>query len=209
MTTRRCGRVIIGVFVEGFSEGKWKCLEAISELAQIHRMPRRPINSFERNFAEFFAGIGLMRLGLEKEGWSVAFANDIDPEKHEMYHAHFRDTEEHFRLGDIHGLNADDIPSVTLATASFPCNDLSLAGARKGLNGMQSSAFWGFTHILRELGERRPPLILVENVPGFLTSNDGVDFENAMAALNRIGYCVAPFLINSDHLATPPFQEAA
>ncbi len=91
-------------------------------------MPRSSRSSREKTFAEFFAGIGLMRLGLENKGWAVAFANDIDPEKHEMYRAHFR-------LGDIHHLDADAIPTVTLATASFPCNDLSLAGMRGGLNG--------------------------------------------------------------------------
>lgn len=87
----------------------------------------------EKTFAEFFAGIGLMRMGLEKEGWTIAFANDIAADKYKMYSEHFRDADIHFILDDIHKLNADTIPTVTLATASFPCNDLSLAGMRKGL----------------------------------------------------------------------------
>src|SRR5207249_3484703 len=45
----------------------------------------------------------------------------------------------------------------------------------------------------------RPPLILLENVAGFLTSNDGLDFENAMTALNRLGYCVDPFIVDALH----------
>jgi site-specific DNA-cytosine methylase len=44
-----------------------------------------------KTFAEFFAGIGLMRLGLEQQGWKIAFANDICTEKYEMYAAHFED----------------------------------------------------------------------------------------------------------------------
>jgi DNA (cytosine-5)-methyltransferase 1 len=76
---------------------------------------------------------------------------------------------------------------------------MSLAGAREGLNGEQSSAFWGFTRILREMKTRRPPIILLENVTGFLTSNDGVDFENALVALNRLGYAVDPFIIDAAH----------
>src|SRR5262245_39383897 len=79
---------------------------------------------------EFFAGIGLMRMGLEAEGWQVKFANDIDPQKHSMYEAHFQDVNPHFTLGDIHNIDPDSVPTVTLATASFPCNDLSLAGSR-------------------------------------------------------------------------------
>ena len=86
-----------------------------------------------KTFAEFFAGIGLMCIALEREGWRIAFANDIDADKEEMYRANFPDAEEHFLLGDIHQIPPSEIPTVTLATASFPCNDLSLAGAREGL----------------------------------------------------------------------------
>src|SRR3989339_1556883 len=96
-----------------------------------------------KTFAEFFAGIGLMRMGLEKEGWTIAYANDIAADKYEMYSDNFPDAKEHFALDDIHQLNVDSIPTVALATASFPCNDLSLAGMRKGLAGKESSAYWG------------------------------------------------------------------
>ena len=87
--------------------------------------------SLKKKFGEFFAGIGLMRMGLERAGWSVAFANDIDEDKRQMYCHHFGDGAE-FLLGDVHHLDACDIPDLALATASFPCNDLSLAGAGEG-----------------------------------------------------------------------------
>lgn len=128
----------------------------------------------QRLFAEFFAGIGLMRLGLEKAGWKIAFANDIDPTKERIYQNHFKDSINHFHLGDIHHLKSNQVPNVGLATASFPCTDLSLAGRREGLSGSQSSAFWGFVNVLKEMGERRPPIVLLENVEGFLTSHKGV-----------------------------------
>ncbi|MBU2498396.1 MAG: DNA (cytosine-5-)-methyltransferase [Proteobacteria bacterium] len=153
----------------------------------------------EKTFAEFFAGIGLMRLGLEQEGWAVAFANDIARDKYEMYSAHFSDADSHFLVGDIHNLDPNRIPSVTMATASFPCNDLSLAGMRKGLGGKQSSAYWGFVRILDKMGSRRPPIILVENVAGFLTSHSGRDFQAALLALNRLGYAVDAMIIDASH----------
>lgn len=80
--------------------------------------------------AEYFAGIGLMRLGLEQAGWQTVFANDIDGKKYEMYRHHFGPSPE-FVVDDIHALDHASIPSTLLATASFPCNDLSLAGASK------------------------------------------------------------------------------
>ncbi len=151
----------------------------------------------EKTFAEFFAGIGLMRIGLERGGWRIAFANDIDEDKWRMYRDHFGDTGE-FVLGDVHKLDAATIPNVALATASFPCNDLSLAGARKGLEGAQSSAFWGFIEVLTKMGSRRrPPIVLLENVTGFLTSHDGNDFRDALLALNRLGYAVDAFIIDA------------
>jgi DNA (cytosine-5)-methyltransferase 1 len=151
----------------------------------------------KKTFAEFFAGIGLMRMGLEKEGWAVTFANDIAADKYEMYSEHFRDAKSHFVLGDIHKLNSDNVPTVALATASFPCNDLSLAGMRKGLAGKESSAYWGFVRILDEMGNRRPPIVLLENVAGFLTSHEGRDFHSALLALNRLGYAVDPMIIDA------------
>jgi DNA (cytosine-5)-methyltransferase 1 len=151
----------------------------------------------ERTVAEFFAGIGLMRLGLEQSGWRVIWANDIEEDKFRMYRGHFANDEAHFEVGDVHTIDPAKIPSVALATASFPCNDLSLAGARQGLAGQHSSAFWGFIDAMKRMGNRRPPLVLLENVAGFLTSNDGNDFRDACLALNDLGYAVDAFIIDA------------
>jgi len=147
--------------------------------------------------AEFFAGIGLMRMGLDAEGWTTVWANDLDEKKWEMYRANFNEGACEFVLDDVHKVEGKDIPDIELATASFPCNDLSLAGARHGLAGTHSSAFWGFIDAVKGMGKRRPPLILLENVAGFLTSNDGNDFRDALLALNELGYAVDAFIIDA------------
>lgn len=174
------------------------------DLLSLERMGKRNYrlaiskrNGHSRKFLEFFAGIGLVRLGLEAAGWAIAYANDVDPAKREMYNAHFGDADEHFELQDIHKLSRRDLPDAMLATASFPCTDLSLAGGRKGLRGAQSSAFFGFIDILEGMGSRRPPLVLLENVLGFLTSHGGADFEIAMKALNGLDYYVDSFLLDA------------
>ncbi len=155
--------------------------------------------SFNKTAIEFFAGIGLMRMGLEKAGWKIECANDIDPVKERLYVSHFKNSNGEFMLDDIHGLSSDDLPFSSLATASFPCTDLSLAGRRAGLQGTHSSAFWGFVNVLKKLGKKKPPLILLENVVGFLTSHQGKDFEQALLALNRLGYAVDAFIVNAAH----------
>jgi len=82
--------------------------------------------------AEFFAGIGLVRMALEREGCRVVFANDISVAKQQLYAANFGSTE--YLQADIRTIRGRDVPDVEIATASFPCTDLSLAGARAGLN---------------------------------------------------------------------------
>ncbi|GAB3176772.1 DNA cytosine methyltransferase [Telluribacter humicola] len=155
--------------------------------------------SQQKTVAEYFAGIGLMRAGLEQAGWTVALANDIDPVKQKLYQNHFQDPENHFILEDIHKVSPAIIPQTDLATASFPCTDLSLAGRRAGLKGEHSSAFWGFIEILQGMGSKKPPLVLLENVTGFLTSHDGRDFRDALLALNDLGYAVDTFIIDAVH----------
>lgn len=147
---------------------------------------------------EFFAGIGLVRLALEHQEFRVVFANDIDPNKAQMYRQNWP-KDDHLAVGDIHELKADDIPPCGLFTASFPCNDLSIAGRWEGLNGKESSAFWGLIRILRDLKDRRPPLVMLENVVGFLMSHGGRDFELALLALNELGYAVDAFILNARH----------
>ena len=174
-----------------------RCAEMVATSITCDPLVRLRAALAKRTVAEFFAGIGLMRLGLQKNGWRVAFANDIDEQKRQMYLGHFKNANDHLSPKDIHLLSSDDVPDVSLATASFPCNDLSLAGARGGLSGKNSSAFWGFVQVLEGMGERRPPLVLIENVPGFLTSHGGQDFERALLSLNRLGYGVDPFVIDA------------
>ena len=150
----------------------------------------------QKSFAEFFAGIGLIRVGLESEGWIARFANDVNPDKERMYRGHFGKSSD-LVVKDIGELSSNEVPSVTLATASFPCNDLSIAGGRAGLNGGASSAFWIFIKLLKDLRTRRPPLVLLENVTGFLSSNGGADFRDALLALSKLGYSIDAFILDA------------
>ncbi len=148
--------------------------------------------------AEYFAGIGLVRMGLQSFGWKVVFANDFSRKKFEMYQDFFPDADKHYKVNDIFELNPSEIPNTTLATCSFPCIDLSLAGNMNGMiNGNHSSAFWGFINILKAQGHAAPPLVMVENVPGWLHSNKGKDFRVTVQALNDLGYFCDVFVLDA------------
>lgn len=150
-----------------------------------------------RRAAEFFAGIGLVRLALERAGWKVSFANDIDPLKYKMYHTYFDGN--HFFLGSISDVSVDMIPEVELATASFPCIDVSLAGNRAGLNGRHSSTYWEFYRLLKQLRSRRPRYVLLENVTGLLSSNAGRDLRSIVESLGKLGYFSDILVVDAVH----------
>ncbi|WP_258369079.1 DNA cytosine methyltransferase [Curtobacterium sp. MCPF17_046] len=142
---------------------------------------------------EFFAGIGLARLGLESSGFRVAWANDYERDKMSMYRSQFGETsgDADFFFGDIASVSADQLPQgASLAWGSSPCTDLSLAGSRGGLRAGESSAFWHYIRLLRDLGESRPEVAVLENVVGLATSHGGDDLAAAVRAFNDLGYSV-------------------
>ena len=140
---------------------------------------------------EFFAGGGLAGIGLSDVGFRVLFANDIDPAKARAFRTNHPDIPLH--EGDIWDMKPEDLPGrPDLCWASSPCQDVSLAGARGGLEARRSGAFWGFWRLMQGLAEqgRAPRLIVVENVVGLLTSADGRDFAAVCSALVEGGYRV-------------------
>ena len=140
------------------------------------------------NTWEFFAGGGMARLGLGAD-WDCLFANDFDPRKAATYSANFGEGD--LCCGDVWDLSAADLPGrADLAWASAPCQDLSLAGKRGGLDGGRSSAFWGFHRLIEALDAegRAPPLLVIENVSGLLSSSGGADFTALCGALDQLGY---------------------
>ncbi|MDE2356823.1 MAG: DNA cytosine methyltransferase [Alphaproteobacteria bacterium] len=150
-----------------------------------------------RTAYEFFAGGGMARIGLGP-GWTCLLANDIDPKKAAAYRANFGDAD--LIEGDIAALTAADLPGAAdLAWASFPCQDLSLAGLGGGLAGARSGTVFGFWRLIRDLMEdrRAPRLIALENVCGALTSHGGADFARLIEAFAETGYAVGALVIDA------------
>jgi DNA (cytosine-5)-methyltransferase 1 len=151
---------------------------------------------------EFFAGIGLARIGLENVGFHVAWSNDFEADKKAMYDGHFKDAKRGnphtFVLGDVASVRGNDLPDgAAVAWASSPCTDLSLAGGRAGLDGVASGTFWHFVRLLEELGPSRPQVVVLENVTGLATSHGGDDIATAIKAFNGLGYSVDVLVIDA------------
>jgi DNA (cytosine-5)-methyltransferase 1 len=150
-----------------------------------------------RTVYEFFAGGGMARLGLGP-GWSCLFANDVDEKKAATYRENHGDGV--LSVADIATLGADDLPGqADLAWASFPCQDLSLAGAGAGLSGARSGTVFAFWRLMADLAAqgRAPALIALENVCGAITSNEGRDFAALCGAFAEAGYRFGPLVIDA------------
>lgn len=148
-------------------------------------------------YYEFFAGGGMARLGLGDQ-WECLFANDFSTRKAYSYRENFPPAEELVEA-DVFDLTANDLPGkADLAWASFPCQDLSLAGLGQGLNGNRSGSFWGFWRLIQALTaeNRQPPLIILENVVGTITVRHGKDFYLLLETLIAGGYKVGAVIID-------------
>lgn len=163
------------------------------------RKARNSSHSTQKTFAEFFAGIGLVHLGLEPGGWQCVYANDLEPKKRQMYEDEFGPTP-YYHVEDI--WNADAVAEAMterpfLATASFPCIDLSLAGHWRGFGGEHSSTYFGFLEVVKRMEQHRPRMVMLENVYGFLTSRGGQDFRRAMVELAKLGYWLDAIVLDA------------
>lgn len=167
-------------------------LDAITDLVFAYRKPGQTKGSGGKSsafsFYEFFAGGGMARAGLGPK-WQCLFANDFDLKKAVTYNANWG--EGTLLTKDVRKVKASDLPGIPrLVWASFPCQDLSLAGMGAGLKGDRSGTFWPFWDLIKSLDAdgRGPRVIVLENVCGTLTSHGGKDFKAIADALADGGY---------------------
>ncbi len=149
-------------------------------------------------FYEFFAGGGMARAGLG-DGWRCAFANDFDFKKGLTYQDNWG-TPGALVVGDVRRVKTSDLPGTAdLAWASFPCQDLSLAGGGAGLRGERSGTFYPFWDVIKALivEGRAPRVIALENVTGTLTSHGGKDFEAICSTFAENGYRYGALVVDA------------
>jgi DNA (cytosine-5)-methyltransferase 1 len=170
-------------------------------------------------FGSLFSGIGGMDLGLERAGFTCLFQVELDDWRRQVLTRHWpevpkwKDVRDFPALDPIYGLQRSKSRprregryglgsdrSVDLLCGGFPCQDLSVAGKRAGLAGDRSGLFFEFARIA---GELKPRFILIENVPGLLSSSQGLDFAIVLDTLDELGYGVAWRILNSQFFGVP------
>lgn len=149
--------------------------------------------------ASFFAGIGGFDLGFQRAGIETVWQCEKKAFCLDILAKHWPNVP---RVEDITEVEADDIPEAEVWAGGFPCQDVSLArmGPRSGLRGKQSGLFYDFAELI---GERRPELVILENVAALLSSHDGRDFAIIVRTLADFGYGVAWRVFDSRHFGIP------
>ena len=144
-------------------------------------------------FGSLFAGIGGIDLGLERAGMECAWQVEIDQQCRELLGHKWPRTE---RLEDVKNCGSGSLGTVDLISGGFPCQDVSVAGRRAGLDGERSGLWFEFHRIL---AESHPRWVIIENVPGLLSSNEGRDFAVILRGLADLGYGVAYRILDAQY----------
>lgn len=146
---------------------------------------------------DFFAGSGLVSLGLSSH-FKTIWANDIDKIKGTVYNNNIIDNK--IYIEDISKIDPNNVPCADLYWASFPCQDLSLAGNYDGISGSRSSLVNEFIRIVDAKNySDRPQVIVLENVYGLISSNRGHDFIYVHSLLTELGYYSGAVVIDASY----------
>ena len=148
-------------------------------------------------FISFFAGVGGFDLGLERAGWECKGQVEWDKRATQVLRRHWPDTA---RWKDICDVDAKELPKADLFCGGFPCQDLSVAGKRRGFDGERSSLWHEF---VRLVSVARPRWLLVENVPGLLSSRGGRDLGIILDTLEECGYGWCWRVLDSQFFGVP------
>jgi len=131
---------------------------------------------------DLFSGIGGFHLGLKGAGFEVeSYFSEVDKYAIQVYQNNFKEAK---YVGSVTDVRGTDLPKINAITFGSPCQDFSLAGKRKGMEGNRSSLI---THAIRLIDECRPDFFIWENVKGTFSSNNGEDFWAIIQAFTNIG----------------------
>lgn len=148
-------------------------------------------------FIDLFSGIGGTRLGFEDDNTVNVFSSEWDKFAVKTYEANFGDKPS----GDITQVNEADIPEHDILLAGFPCQPFSSIGKRGGFKDETQGTL--FFDILRILDYHKPAMLLLENVPGLLTIDEGRTMETVMGSLDELGYDVQYKVLDSADFGLP------
>jgi DNA (cytosine-5)-methyltransferase 1 len=162
------------------------------------RKDSEPLNSLR--FIDLFAGIGGIRLGLERAGGKCVFSSEWDSHANRTYEAYFGDKP----AGDITKIQNSEIPDHDILAGGFPCQAFSIIGGMKGFGDTRGTLFFEIERILRA---KQPKAFLLENVRNLVSHDKGQTFKVILEHLKLLGYHVHWRILNALHYNLPQKRE--
>lgn len=139
-------------------------------------------------FVSLFTGVGGMDLGLEDAGWKCSAQVELDPDCQQVLALRWPKVP---KWGDVREVSGGELPPADVVAFGSPCQGLSIAGQRAGLDHHESGLFLEAERIIRGMrgatGGAFPRVAIWENVVGALSSNGGADFEAVLGHLAECG----------------------
>ncbi len=152
-------------------------------------------------YISLFSGIGGFDLGFDHAGMACQAQVEFNPKASAVLQHHWPNVK---RFKDVRDVGRNNLPDVDIICGGFPCQDVSVAGDRAGLAGERSGLWFQYLRIIQEL---QPRWVVIENVPGLLSSNGGRDFAIIVQGLVYCGYCIAYRILDSQYFGTPQRRE--
>jgi DNA (cytosine-5)-methyltransferase 1 len=151
-------------------------------------------------FIDLFAGIGGIRIAFEKQGGKCVFTSEWDKFAQLTYAENFGDVPS----GDITEIHEKDVPNHDVLLAGFPCQPFSHAGLKRGFEDIRGTLFFDIVRILKE---KKPKMVLLENVKGFASHDKGNTFKVVCGTLEKLGYEVHSQVLNARDFGVPQNRE--
>lgn len=151
-------------------------------------------------FIDLFAGIGGFRIALENQGLECVFSSEINSKAQETYFNNFNEYPE----GDITKKDYKEIPNFDILCAGFPCQPFSISGKKEGFNDVRGTLFFNIAEIIKE---KKPSVILLENVKNFFHHDKGRTFERVKDTIEGLGYHFSYDILNAKDFGVPQNRE--
>ena len=148
-------------------------------------------------YLSLFSGIGGFELGLGPEHECVGYS-EIEPNAIKIYQKHFPN---HKNYGDITTINAEDLPDFDMLVGGFPCQAFSIAGNRRGFEDTRGTLFFDIARIAKT---KKPTYLLLENVKGLLSHDNGRTFGTILSTMDELGYDAEWCVFDSFHFGAAP-----
>lgn len=158
-------------------------------------------NKKKPTVVSLFAGCGGFDLGFKQAGYTIIWANEIDPWAGETYRCNIGN---HIQIDDIRNIDISKIPKADVVIGGIPCQSFSIAGKRLGLKDTRGTLFYEYAKVVKAV---QPKAFVIENVKGLVNHDGGNTLKAIISVMESFGYIVSYKVLNASDFGVPQNRE--